>query len=270
MPLATFKIYSPAAFKDYLFNSNFSRGISVIQNHHTWLPSYGLLTEQRGEMYWLNSMRNVHINDRHWSDIGQNITTFPSGNIALCRPIDTTPAGIFGANTGAICIEHFGNFDQGKDAMTPEHKETVILLNAMLCMKFKLQAVKANVVYHHWFDTAGKRFAEELVNSGGVGNKQKTCPGTAFFGGNTIANAEANFFPLISNKINELKGVPVTAAIPKKVNAEVLNVRNGPGKNNAVLRTIARNTLVQVYLERDGWSKISNTAEEWVFSALLV
>lgn len=270
MPLATLKIFSPEAFKDYLLNSNFSREISVIQNHHTWLPSYDLLTEQRGEMYWLNSMRNVHINDRHWSDIGQNITTFPSGNIALCRPIETTPAGIFGANRGAICIEHFGNFDQGKDVMTPEHKEAIIMLNAILCMKFRLQAVKENVVYHHWFDTTGKRFPEEMVNSGGVGNKQKTCPGTAFFGGNTIASAEANFFPLINNKLNELKGMSATIATRKNVNTNSLNVRNGPGKNNEVLRIITRNTQVEVYLEKDGWSKISNTAEEWVFSGLLV
>lgn len=269
MAMSQLKIFSPAEFKDYLLNSNFKREISVIQNHHTWLPDYELLKNKPGELFWLNSMRNVHINDRHWSDIGQNLTTFPSGNIGLCRPVDTTPAGIFGANTGAICIEHFGNFDQGKDAMTDAHKETIIFLNALLCIKFNLQAVKANVVYHHWFDTSGKRFPEQLVNSGGVGNKQKTCPGTAFFGGNTIANAEANFFPLISTKINELKGVAAAPPATKKVNTNLLNVRSGPGKNYAVLQVITRNTQVQVFEEKDDWSRISNTAEEWVFSSLL-
>jgi uncharacterized protein YgiM (DUF1202 family) len=50
----------------------------------------------------------------------------------------------------------------------------------------------------------------------------------------------------------------------------MLNVRSGPGKSNTVLRTNSRNTLVQVYLVRDGWSKINNTAEEWAFNALMV
>ncbi len=94
MPLAQFKIFSPDEFETYLHSSVFSRPIRVIQNHHTWRPGYTHLTTQRGEMYWLESMRSVHINDRKWSDIGQHITTFPSGNIALCRPIDLVPAGI--------------------------------------------------------------------------------------------------------------------------------------------------------------------------------
>jgi hypothetical protein len=200
----------------------------------------------------------------------QNITTFPSGNIGLCRPIDTTPAGIFGANTGAICIEHFGDFDKDRDAMTDSHKAAIVALNAILCIKFKLEPVKANVVYHHWFDGTGKRFPEDIVNNNLVGNKQKTCPGTAFFGGNTITNAETFFFPLIKEKINELKGVPPTEAVKKKVNTTTLNVRGGPSTSNSVLRTLTRDTIVNVYLEREGWSKISNTANEWVFSALLI
>ncbi|MBK7231264.1 MAG: hypothetical protein IPH93_03050 [Saprospiraceae bacterium] len=60
-----------------------------------WKPSYNSLSETRNELYWLESMRRDHIQSRKWSDIGQNITIFPSGNIALCRPIDTRPSGIY-------------------------------------------------------------------------------------------------------------------------------------------------------------------------------
>lgn len=270
MSSAQFHIYIPGDFKQYLLNTNFSRAIKFIQNHHTFRPDYSSLTPTRGEMFWLESMRNSHINERNWRDIGQNITTFPSGNIALCRPIDQTPAGIFGANIGAICIENFGFFDNGKDAMTDLHKQTIIILNAILCIKFNLQPVKSQVVYHHWFDTTGKRFPEDKVNQNRVGTEQKTCPGTAFFGGNTIISAEQNFYPLIVSKITELKNENPVVQSTKKVNSAVLNVRNGPGKSFKVLRTMVQGTEVSIFLERtDGWSKISNTAEEWVFSSLL-
>lgn len=269
MALAQFRIFSADDFESYLQTTHFSRLIKVIQNHHTWKPGYTHLTTQRGEMYWLESMRQVHINDRKWSDIGQHITTFPSGNIALCRPIDLVPAGIRGANTGGICIEHFGNFDIGGDEMTLAHGETIIRLNAMLCKRFQLQPNKKTIVYHHWYDQKGVRFSDEKINNHQVLNEQKSCPGTAFFGGNTIRSAEENFFPLIQSAMEQPFVGPVITATKKIVKVSALNVRSGPDKNQNILRIIQKDTEVLVYQERNGWSKISNTAEEWVYSSLL-
>ncbi|WP_183564873.1 SH3 domain-containing protein [Mucilaginibacter sp. SP1R1] len=266
MALAQFHIYTPQDFQKYLMNTDFSREITFIQNHHTWEPNYGSMSAAHGEMYWLESMRNYHIHDNGWSDIGQNITTFPSGNIGLCRPINITPAGIFGANTGAICIENLGNFDAGHDQMTQAHKDAILFLNAALCIKFNLKPVKEQVVYHHWFDRKGKRFPESKVNDNQVGDEQKTCPGTAFFGTNTIASAEANFFPLVNSRIRQITASGTPAATSLKVNADVLNVRSGPGRSFPTVRTITQGTLVTVFTSGNGWSKISNTAEEWVFS----
>ena len=270
MPLAQFKIFSPDDFESYLQATNFSRSIRTIQNHHTWKPGYEHLTPQRGEMYWLESMRHVHINDRKWSDIGQHITTFPSGNIALCRPIDLIPAGIRGANTGSICIEHFGNFDIGADKMTTSHRQTIIRLNAILCKKFQLQPNSKTIVYHHWYDQKGTRFTDNKINQGQVGNEQKSCPGTAFFGGNTIDAAEENFFPLIIEALQQALVLPTSNGTKKVVKASALNVRSASDKNAPILRVIKKDTEVQVYQERDGWSKINNTSEEWVFTPLLV
>ncbi len=269
MALAQFHIYTPQEFQQYLVNTVFSRSIKVIQNHHTWEPNYSSLSANQGEMYWLESMRDYHIHNNGWSDIAQNLTTFPSGNIGLCRPINITPAGIFGANSGAICIENLGNFDAGHDQMTLPHKDTIVFLNAVLCMKFNLKPVKEQVVYHHWFDRTGKRFPESVVNNNQVGNQQKTCPGTAFFGTNTITSAEANFFPLIDNKIKQLNGTPVPPITSRTVNANLLNVRSGPGTSFPVLRTITQGTEVSIYTTTNQWSKISNTADEWVFSSYL-
>ncbi len=269
MGLAHFHVYTLDEFTDYLFNNIFSREITCIQNHHTWLPGYTSLTKERGELFWLESMRNTHIQERKWSDIGQNITTFKSGNIGLCRPIDIKPAGIFGANQGAICIENFGNFDQGEDVMRTAHKATIIRLNAALCKKFGLSPVKSQVVYHHWFDRNGKRFSNEKINSNKVGDEQKTCPGTDFFGGNTIIAAEQNFYPLIAADILLLNGTTSQNIQTKKVNTEILNIRSGPGTSYAVLRKISNHTEVTIYAEQNDWSKISNTSEEWVFTKLL-
>jgi len=61
-----------------------------------------------------------------------------------------------------------------------------------LLSKFKLQANENTVIYHHWYDlTIGKRITKE-----GNGNT-KTCHGTNFFGGNTVADFKVNFLPLL-------------------------------------------------------------------------
>lgn len=270
--MTTFYIYDTPSFRDYLDNSRFSRKITFIQNHHTWDPDYSSLRQNKDEMHWLDAMRNYHVQVRGWSDIGQNLTTFPSGNIGLCRPIDTTPAGILGANAGAICIENLGNFDAGKDSMTDEQKKTIVFLNAILCLKFNLTPVRSQIVYHHWFDRTGKPFPDDKINNGQVGvNEQKTCPGTAFFGTNTITSAEANFFPLIVKAIADLTSKPSRPSPVKKVNADGLNVRSGPGIQYPANPTdeLHLNDPVTIYATSGGWSKISRTEDKWVYSAYL-
>lgn len=273
MPLSTFHVYSPAEFTTWMRSTAFTRNVTFIQNHHTFLPSYQNFNNHADHLFWLESMRSVHINERHWADIGQNITIFPDGFIAVCRPIDKTPAGIFGANTGAICIENMGDFDIGKDVMTTAQRDSIILTNALLCIKFDLRPNVAQVVYHHWFDRAGKRFTAQQINNHIVLQQQlqKTCPGTAFFGGNTIIDAEANFYPLINTKINVLNGAPAPPVniTHKKVNTTTLNVRSGRGTQFGIVRKIPGNTIVEVFEEKDGWSRISSDKEEWVSSTFL-
>src|SRR5450759_1791698 len=122
----------------------------------------------------------------------QNITIFPDGKIMVCRNINTIPAGIKGANSNGICIENVGNFDIGKDTMTPVHRDTIISINEALLANLNLTANDQSIVYHHWYDlTLGKRISEE-----GTGTT-KSCPGTDFFGGNTINSFNSNFLPLL-------------------------------------------------------------------------
>jgi hypothetical protein len=105
--------------------------------------------------------------------------------------MELIPAGIKGANLNGICVEHVGNFDIGKALMAPEHRHTILAVNARLCDKFGLEVNTRTVVYHHWYDlNTGKRVKE------GTGTT-KSCPGTNFFGGNTKEACEENFIPEI-------------------------------------------------------------------------
>ncbi|WP_428232651.1 SH3 domain-containing protein [Flavobacterium sp.] len=272
-----FRIYTIDTFGDYIMNTDFSRKIWFLQNHHTWKPGYSHLIPGRDERYWLESMRTSHIRDRKWADIGQNITTFPSGKIAVCRPINKIPAGITGANTGAICMEHFGNFDQGGDVMTQLHRDAIIAVNAILCMKFDLVPSTSSIVYHHWFNSSGKRFSPETINSGEVQRKalQKSCPGTNFFlkegndfKGNTLLSAEANFYPLIRERM-AARNTEHSSLVRMQVDASGLNVRKGPSTEFAAIRALRRGSIVQVYESVNGWSRINQSEEEWVRSAYL-
>jgi hypothetical protein len=248
-------------FETWLLNRSFNRVIRVIQNHHTFIPNYGHF-KKNGYEKLLKGMEASHL-ERGFAEIAQNITTFPDGTIAICRSIEKIPAGIKGANANGICIEHVGNFDQGGDEMTPEHKDTIVRLNALLCRKFNLPVNTSSIIYHHWYDlNTGKR-------TDGSGST-KTCPGTNFFGGNTVAACEANFIPLI-NAASQATALPGTVVIDNVnlqhaiVKVSLLNVRNGAGVNNSVIKRLQQGTQVAIYNQVSGWYKIS-TDNHWVKS----
>ncbi|MFA6594305.1 MAG: N-acetylmuramoyl-L-alanine amidase [Candidatus Buchananbacteria bacterium] len=191
-------------FKDWLFSANIKRRIKLIQNHHTWLPDYSRF---KGDNHFqlLEAMDRSHVS-RRLGGIAQNITTFSDGLIALCRSFERTPAGIKGANQGAVCLENLGNFDLGGDEMSDEHRQTIIFVNAALCRKFNLPPDTDSIVYHYWYDL---KTAERMNGSGST----KSCPGTNFFGGNSVESAEENFIPLVRTELGKLGGVADPKAI---------------------------------------------------------
>lgn len=186
-----FLLFTREEFKEWLLNTQFTRTIRLIQNHHTYSPCYADFDNNHFDL--LIGMRGYHVNALGYADIAQNLTTFPDGTIAVCRSFEKDPAGIRGANQGALCIEHLGNFD--KEIMTEEHKRTVVFLNAVLCDRFKLTPSVSTIVYHHWYD----------LNTGlRPGSVTKTCPGKLFFGGNTEADCQNNFIPLVIEAIKKM------------------------------------------------------------------
>lgn len=196
-----FILMTKEEFKNWLFHNRFTRKISLIQQHHTWSPSYKTF-DGSNHFKLLKSMENYHVNTMGWKNIAQNITTFPDGKIAVSRPFDIAPEGSIGfkANSVGITIENVGNFDIGHDVMSEEQKETIVYITALLCIKFGLTPSIDSITYHHWWHYKTK----ERVLDNSKENEVKTCPGTGFFGGNSTISAKTYFYPLVLRKMQEI------------------------------------------------------------------
>jgi len=166
------------------------RKITLIQQHHTYIPAYKHFNG-KNHFQLCQSMEKAH-KERGFAEIAQNLTTFPDGKIMVCRSLNTIPAGIKGANTPGICIENIGNFDRKKDSMSTQQRECIVHITRSLLTRFKLTPSENSVVYHHWYDlNSGKRIIKEGTGA------TKTCPGTSFFGGNTVEAFKSGMLPLL-------------------------------------------------------------------------
>ncbi|MRG87901.1 peptidoglycan recognition protein family protein [Salinibacillus xinjiangensis] len=191
-------------FKEWLFDQQVDRKISLIQQHHTWAPSYKRFNGSN-HLELLRGMEKYHTKEMGWSHIAQNITTFPDGMIAVSRPLDIAPEGTIGdqANAEGITIENLGNFDKGHDKMTKEQKDTIIYITALLSLKFGLKPSIDTITYHHWWHIkTGERVLDNAAS-----NEVKSCPGTGFFGGNSTESAKKYFYPLVREKMKTIKNL---------------------------------------------------------------
>lgn len=245
-------------FEGWLPAQQVTRTVLSVQQHHTFLPAYGHFTGSNHFTLQQN-MKHHHVSANGWADIGQHFTSFPDGTIVTGRPLESNPACIFGNNQHAICIEHLGNFDAGRDVMTQAHRQAILRMTAAICERFAIPVTADRVVYHHWYDLATG------VRTNGSGTT-KSCPGTAFFGGNTVDQAQRNFLPKVRALLDG--GTVVEAALPAggyvRVAADSLNVRRGPTPGATRLRAVTAGTVLRVYQEKDGWLRVSNAQDEWV------
>lgn len=205
-----FLLMSREEFRPWLQKQKITRPISRLQVHHTYMPDYST-TAKNSEFTILENMRNFHVKTNGWRATGQNITVFPNGMIAISldRNLNDVPAGIRGANTGAICVENIGNFNAGGDVITAEHRKTIIHLYACMAEKFNIPIDTDHIVYHAWYTATGTRLPDYDPK-----RSSKTCPGDKWWGdGNTIAAAKKNFLPQIKAELNRLKGVPTTTPV---------------------------------------------------------
>lgn len=180
---------TPTEFCSWVTKQSVSRSISKIQLHHTWSPRYAQFTGNN-HFSMQAGMKSYHMSIGY-TNIAQNFTIFPDGYILTGRPMNSAPAGIVGCNTHGICIENIGNFDEDCDTMTQKQKDAIVIVTAALLKRFGLSA-ENGVTYHGWW-TANGTYIGTYDNE----RSCKTCPGTRFFGGNTMASYKKNLMPLI-------------------------------------------------------------------------
>lgn len=245
-------------FEQWIAARQVARTILFLQEHHTFAPAYSNF-RNNNHFPLLVGMRNYHINYNGWADIGQHFTTFPDGKIATGRGLEFSPACIKGRNAAALCIENMGNFDKEKDEMTAAQRETIVRSAAAIARRFSIPLDTGRIVYHHWFDL--NTGARTNGNSGVV----KSCPGTAFFGGNKVPDAQQNFIPLVMQAAGGNFGQQLAGVLKfGYVTAQTLNIRTGPGTKFKKVNTAMLGAILRIYKEQGGWYKISKKHEEWV------
>ena len=260
---------TPSEIKTYLDSQKVSRTINKIQVHHMASPSYSTWerTDKKkfaephfGRTESLNSYgKNTWSSkDDKGKYIAQHFNVFPDGQITSGRSLNSTPIGIKGWNTGAICIEVYGNFDKGKDQMNDIQKQAVIALVSELCERFKLTPSEKTVRYHAWFNASGTYLGGYIP-----GKSTKTCPGTGFFGGNTMSAYKANFLPAIQNYNRIIESFLV------KVTATSLNVRKGPGTSYEVTTQIKKDQVFTITEVQGDWGKLKSGAG-WIHLGYVV
>ena len=230
-----------------------------LQIHHTWSPCYSNFYKADGthedELIRQNNIKTYHVKTNKWADIAQHFTIFPNGAIVTGRSLsNTTPVGIKGWNTNKICIEIYGNFDKGKDVMTAEQKNAVIVVYGELCKKFKIAPSISTIRCHAWF-TAGGTYLGDYNTS----KSAKTCPGTNFMGfGNSKSAIEKNFIPLIKDYINKGTVETSDSVGVYKVTAETLNVRKGPSTSYAKVGTVKKDEAFTITKVTNGWGYLKS------------
>ncbi len=161
--------------RTYIEGMKGAKPFKTIQQHHTASPAYKDVKNNHFQL--MRSMENYHVGTLKMSEIAQHFSTFPDGTICVGRPLTKDGGGFLSpGNKDSITIENVGNFDI--DVITEEQKQSIILLNALLCKKFNIVPSTSTLIYHCWV-------------------QNKSCPGTKYFGGNSKAAAEQYFIPLV-------------------------------------------------------------------------
>lgn len=76
----------------------------------------------------VETLRQWHVVDRGWSDIGYHFLIRFSGELVKCRPLSKTPAAQRGHNTGSIAICLSGGQNGKANAFTTKQEDTLLRL----------------------------------------------------------------------------------------------------------------------------------------------
>lgn len=256
----------------WLKKQNVTRTISRLQVHHMDLPNYSTWekTDKKvfdephfGRTQSLNDYgkKTWNYSDGHGKYIAQHFNVFPDGKITTGRHLNSTPIGIRGWNTNAICIEIYGDFDKGKDVMTAAQKKAVVALYGELCKRFKIKPSTSTIRPHCWF-TAGGTYLGKYDSS----RSAKTCPGTNFMGYGCSTTGFAKFIKEVKAYVDGEESKEVVKEEPKeeksegiyRVRTDELNVRKGPGVNFEKTNEVHKGDAFTIVEINGNWGKLKS------------
>lgn len=266
--------------RNWLAKQRVSRKITKLQVHHMDLPNYSTWekTDKRlfsephfGRTQSLDSYGKSKwgsgASDGHGHHIAQHFNVFPDGKITTGRNLNSTPIGIRGWNTGAICIEIYGCFDKGHDKMSSAQKEAVIYLYGELCKRFDIPVNTTHIRPHCWFTAGGTYLGKYNPN-----RSAKTCPGTNFWGYGCSSDGFAHFIKDVKNYVEGKKEEPKVVDrsgekdVPNytvQITTDTLNVRYGASTSYDKISTLKKGDKLVITHEKDGWGLIQG-AKGWI------
>ena len=96
-----------AAMRNYL-QKHCPRRIDEIVIHHTWRPT---AKQYKGLNTW-QSIKNYHVFQNGWSDIGYHFGVGPDGSFWALRPFERSGAHVLNRNANTIGVCMLGDYDQ--------------------------------------------------------------------------------------------------------------------------------------------------------------
>ena len=258
--------------RNWLAKQNVTRTITRLQVHHMDAPSYStwektdkkVFTEPHfGRTQSLNDYGKrtwgSGASDGHGHYIAQHFNVFPDGKITTGRNLNSTPIGIRGWNTNAICVEIYGKFDKGHDVMNAKQKEAVIYLYGELCKRFDIPVNTSHIRPHCWF-TAGGTYLGKYNPS----RSAKTCPGTNFWGTGCSTSGFGKFIADVKAYVNGKAPVeekPKETKVNKEgkvnVSSGTVNVRKSYDADSTKLGELKDNAKVKIVATvSNGWLRI--------------
>lgn len=160
-----------------LAGTRVTRGIREVVLHHTWSPT---AAQYKGQATW-EGIRDYHVGQRGWSDIGYHYGVGPEGSVWRLRPVTRSGAHVLSRNRHTVGVVLLGNYDV-EDPMAnglPVAAQVV----RVLVERFKLKA--EHIRFHREF-------------------QDKTCPGTKI--------DLAEFRKMVVNvEVNEVEALKVVA-----------------------------------------------------------
>ena len=246
--------------RDWLKKQKVTRKITRLQVHNTFLPNYSTWEKTDKKVFSEPHFGRAQslddygrrtwgrgASDGHGHYVAQHFTIFPDGKTITGRHLNSTPIGIRGWNSNAICIEIYGNFDKGHDKMNAKQKEAVIALYGELCKRFGIPVDTAHIRPHCWFTASGTYLGKYNPN-----RSAKTCPGTNFWG---VGCSKEGFNVFIrdvkdyvigkNNKDPKDEFRPYIA----RPTVDGLNARKGPGSEYDIECVLDKGTAVTVVAE---------------------